>query len=47
MIKTNITIDELMKLNKWIKTRSQAVKILKDIKSKPSVSLEELIQVRG
>lgn len=38
-IKTNITIAELMRLNKWIKSKEQATKILNDVKTKPSFSL--------
>ena len=39
-IKTSITVKRLMKLNPWIKTEAQAKKILHDVKTKPSASLE-------
>lgn len=43
MIKTNISIERLMKLNPSVKTREQAEKILHDVKTKPSVSLNDFI----
>lgn len=42
-MKTNITINKLRKLNKWIKTDEQAIKIIKDINNKPSISFDSLI----
>lgn len=45
--KTNITPEELMRRNKWIKTKEQAEKIINDINTKPSISLDEVIKNGG
>ena len=46
-IKTNLKPVELMKLNPWIKTMEHAEKILKEVRTGPSVSLDDLIKQRS
>ena len=43
MIETKLTPRQLMKLNPWVKTISQAKKILNDVRTKPSVSLDSIV----
>lgn len=43
-IKTNISIKRFMKLNPSIKTKEKARKILHDVKTKPSINLNSLIE---
>ena len=43
-MKTKISVKKIMKLNKWIKTKAQAEKIIYDINSKPSFSLSDLLR---
>ena len=45
-IKTNISVKRLMELNPSIKTIEQAKKILHDVKTKPSISLDKIISDR-
>lgn len=44
LIKTKITVKKFMRLNPWIKTPVDAKRILHDIKTKPAISLEEIIK---
>ncbi|HRZ15213.1 MAG TPA: hypothetical protein P5110_06885 [Candidatus Omnitrophota bacterium] len=41
--KTNISVKEFRKLNPWVKTDAQAEKIINDVNTKPSVSLDEIV----
>ena len=43
-IKTNLTPEQLMKLNPSIKTIEQAKKILHDVRTKPHASLPQAIR---
>lgn len=46
-IKTELTPEQLMKLNPWIKTLEQAKKILEDVRTKPHASLMASLSSRG
>jgi hypothetical protein len=46
-MKTNITVRQLRKLNPWIKTDKQAEDIIRNINTRPSISLSQLLRQSG